>query len=546
MAMKRFAGACVLLIGCLVVWAGGCPPTYIYDFPNGNPPAGDPVPGPQGPAGPQGPEGPAGPQGPQGPAGPQGPEGPQGPAGAAGLSCWDLNGNGVGDPSEDLNGDGLFDASDCRLGAGPGLTVQDQNLALDTAFTDARYWKLGGNADTIPSEDFLGTTDNQTLEFRVNNARALRLEPTSGSPNVVGGLNINGVTPGVVGATIAGGGKVAEANRVTDDYGTVGGGRNNLAGNDIGGTGDASDATVAGGVGNVAGGFSATVVGGYFNRALGQYAFAGGGFSNLADGQSATVVGGFENIVSLTGGSYGTVIGGRSNKIYRGYSIIGGGQDNKIGSPGTEGLGDAFSTIPGGYKNEIRASYGFAAGRQASIGDGHDGVFLFADSTPLSFTSAAANEFAVRCTGGARFVTAVGGGGVPTAGVTLAAGGGSWSTLSDRAAKTGFAAVNVREVLDKLASLSIARWSYRTQDGVRHIGPVAQDFYAAFGVGEDDRHISTVDADGVALAAIQGLYEIVKEKDQALAAQQKRIEALEEQARRLEARLAALESKLAE
>lgn len=520
MAMKKFALAGVL-VGCLVVWGGGCPPTYIYEFPNGDSPAGDPVPGPQGPVG------------------------PQGPAGAAGLSCWDLNGNGVGDLAEDINGDGLFNALDCH-GAGLGLTVDGDGLALDTAFTDAMYWKQSGNGGTTPAANFLGTIDNQPLEFRVNGARALRLEPTGGTPNVLAGLNTNSVTAGVVGATVAGGGKTAETNRVTDDYGTVGGGRNNQAGNNTGSTDDASDATVAGGVGNVAGGFSTTVVGGYFNRAVGNYAFAGGGFSNLADGQSATVVGGFENIVSLTGGSYGTVIGGRSNKIYRGYSTIGGGQDNKIGTPGTEVLGDAFSTIPGGYKNQIKASYGFAAGREASIGEGHDGVFLFADNTPLSFASTVANEFAVRSTGGARFVTAVDGSGVPLAGVTLAAGGGSWNTLSDRAAKANFAAVNAREVLDKLASLSIARWSYRTQDGVRHIGPVAQDFFAAFGVGEDDRHISTVDADGVALAAIKGLYEIVREKDKELAAQQKRMDELEAKARRLESRLSALEAKLVE
>ena len=57
-------------------------------------------------------------------------------------------------------------------------------------------------------------------------------------------------------------------------------------------------------------------------------------------------------------------------------------------------------------------------------------------------------------------------------------------------------------------------WNYKSQDpGIRHLGPIAQDFYAAFRLGEDDKHISTVDEEGVALAAIQGLNEIVKEKD---------------------------------
>jgi len=61
-------------------------------------------------------------------------------------------------------------------------------------------------------------------------------------------------------------------------------------------------------------------------------------------------------------------------------------------------------------------------------------------------------------------------------------------------------------VLDKLVAMPVSEWSYIAQgEGVRHIGPMAQDFAAAFGVGENDTTISTVDADGVALAAIQGL-----------------------------------------
>jgi hypothetical protein len=56
---------------------------------------------------------------------------------------------------------------------------------------------------------------------------------------------------------------------------------------------------------------------------------------------------------------------------------------------------------------------------------------------------------------------------------------------------------------------------------------MAQDFHAAFGVGEDDRHISTVDADGVALAAIQALYGLVQERDLQIAALEQRVAALE-------------------
>ena len=60
-------------------------------------------------------------------------------------------------------------------------------------------------------------------------------------------------------------------------------------------------------------------------------------------------------------------------------------------------------------------------------------------------------------------------------------------------------------VLAKVAQLPIEEWSYKSEEGQRHLGPVAQDFYAAFGLGADDKHITTVDEGGVALAAIKGL-----------------------------------------
>jgi hypothetical protein len=84
---------------------------------------------------------------------------------------------------------------------------------------------------------------------------------------------------------------------------------------------------------------------------------------------------------------------------------------------------------------------------------------------------------------------------------------------SDRNAKEQFKPVSGREVLAKVAALPITEWQYKTQGDARHIGPMAQDFHAAFGTGRDDKHITSVDADGVALAAIQGLNEIVREKD---------------------------------
>jgi hypothetical protein len=83
--------------------------------------------------------------------------------------------------------------------------------------------------------------------------------------------------------------------------------------------------------------------------------------------------------------------------------------------------------------------------------------------------------------------------------------GSSWINASDRRLKQDFAPVDAQAVLEKVAALPLQQWSYKAQPDQKHLGPVAQDFRAAFGLGADDTSIATVDADGVALAAIQGL-----------------------------------------
>jgi hypothetical protein len=100
---------------------------------------------------------------------------------------------------------------------------------------------------------------------------------------------------------------------------------------------------------------------------------------------------------------------------------------------------------------------------------------------------------------------------------------------SAREAKQGFAPVDAAAILAKVAALPLSTWAYTNAPTVRHLGPVAQDFHAAFALGDDDQHIATVDADGVALAAIQGLNA-----------------KLEEQVRDKEAKIESLEKRVAE
>jgi Chaperone of endosialidase len=78
--------------------------------------------------------------------------------------------------------------------------------------------------------------------------------------------------------------------------------------------------------------------------------------------------------------------------------------------------------------------------------------------------------------------------------------------VSDRNAKENFSPINPQTVLARVTAMPVTEWNYKTDQSVEHIGPMAQDFHAAFGLnGPDDKHISVVDEGGVALAAIQGL-----------------------------------------
>ncbi len=113
---------------------------------------------------------------------------------------------------------------------------------------------------------------------------------------------------------------------------------------------------------------------------------------------------------------------------------------------------------------------------------------------------------------------------------------GSLTESSDVNAKENFSPVNGAGVLTRLQDIPITTWNYKADSAsVRHMGPMAQDFYAAFELGRDELHIAPLDANGVALAATQELYRLVQ-------AQQAQIAALEQQNRELTARLTALES----
>lgn len=109
---------------------------------------------------------------------------------------------------------------------------------------------------------------------------------------------------------------------------------------------------------------------------------------------------------------------------------------------------------------------------------------------------------------------------------------GSLQPFSVRAQGTAFTyqgRLNARLVLAKVAALPINEWSYKSQDSsIRHLGRMAQDFKAAFGVGESDTGITTIDADGVGLAAIQNLNQKFETENADLRSEIKELRALVE------------------
>ncbi len=102
--------------------------------------------------------------------------------------------------------------------------------------------------------------------------------------------------------------------------------------------------------------------------------------------------------------------------------------------------------------------------------------------------------------------------------------GDIWTNASSRSLKSGFAAINPLAMLGKLVALPITSWIYKGSAEGTHVGPIAEDFKSAFGPSGDGKSISTVDADGVALVAIQGLNLKLERENVALKA---RLDALE-------------------
>jgi Chaperone of endosialidase len=393
--------------------------------------------------------------------------------------------------------------------------------------------------------EFAGGFDSAVLGGEGNEACDVTDGVGAGTDNLIG--NHNGDANF---SFIAGG----HGNGITGSDSFIGAGLyNDAAGSGaFVGAGDeefsAVEVDAAGFPGNVAGGIDSFVGSGDLNSVTGAGSFIGAGDYTYASQSGNTTAGnqisgtdsfigaGDQNVVGATeaflgsGGnntigssaSYASLLGGNRNNVSGEYASILGGFGNSASGP--------YAIVAGGDGDAAAGTLSFAAGYHADAG--HNGSFVWSDFVSGSATlkDSAVNQFVVRSSGGVYVYSNED----VTTGVALTPGSGTWASVSDRSAKTDIVPLDDDSILAKVAALPVSAWRYKSESGVRHVGPMAQDFYAAFGVGIDDRHITSIDEDGVALAAIKALSEKLERKAGAIgklqrenAAMQRRLAAIE-------------------
>jgi hypothetical protein len=392
----------------------------------------------------------------------------------------------------DLNRNGSFDTTDATI---ISRKIAGFSNAAATAGIPAANLGPGG-ASAVNS--FL-------LSSCVNNGYRITLPSGATSPVIIGGHAANESGTTANGSIIAAGGSEGATctepttgnstrpcrNYVNSDFSTVSGGRANIATEG-----------------------HSTVSGGYANTANALYATVSGGIANAASGLVAVVSGGFYNVAS---GSYSVVSGGDLNRASGSHAAVSGGYINVASG--------SDAVVSGGNRNVASGRVSFASGTRANAI--HDFSFVWGGSDASDTGSSGDGTFTAYAPGGFYFFRGAPGAG----GCTLPAGTVSWSCTSDRNTKTNITSLDARDVLKRVANIPIARWSYKGTESIANIGPMAQDFWREFKLGDSDKSIASMNMSGVALAAIQGLNqklsEQVKAKDREIAALKARLDAIE-------------------
>jgi hypothetical protein len=245
--------------------------------------------------------------------------------------------------------------------------------------------------------------------------------------------------------------------------------------------------------------------GGSNSTAIGLYALAFGD-TNSAESTSSIVFGSGNQVKGAAGFSAGA-----GNRVCDTYGVAL-GNNAKSGGPLINGKCDpdsfnlrGLAAIAIGYNVTADQDHTTAMGKFAS-NNGFTGTFVWSDGSATAsadtFRNTANNEFALRATGGFRFRTNLGG----TTGCNLPAGSGVFNCTSSRTTKENFMMVNGEDVLLRLRNIPVSTWNYISEgQTVRHIGPMAEDFYQAFKLGTGNTSIGVQDLASVSIAAVKAL-----------------------------------------
>ena len=363
---------------------------------------------------------------------------------------------------------------------GAGMTLDGQSVLT---LAGGGFWQLGGNSGTSPDVNYLGTADDQPLVLGVAGQPALTLGVNSS-------IGLGAITNSGFGSISLGLGTTASGYT-----------------------------SVALGNGTTASSYTSTALGGY-TTATNTYATAMGSFTT-AGGNSSIAMGSYSRAV----GDYSTALGeettasGIGSTAMGGYTAATNQFSTAIGCTTTAG---GFASTAIGIGSVATGSSSLAAGMGANAL--HDNSFVWGGSGG-TVASTGPGQFIVQAPGGVGINKNNPASALDVEGTVTAT---TFNPTSDRNAKEKFTPIQAREVLEKVATLPILEWSFKNEPATRHVGPMAQDFHGAFGLGIDDKHIATVDADGVALAAIQGLDQKLEQKETEIAELKARLEKLEQ------------------
>ena len=279
--------------------------------------------------------------------------------------------------------------------------------------------------------------------------------------------------------------------------------------------------------------------GGSNSTASGLYALAFGD-TNYARSTSSIVFGSGNEVKGAAGFSAGA-----GNRVCDTYGVAL-GNNARSGGPYIDGKCDpetfnirGLAAVAIGYNVTADQDHSFAFGKFAS-NNGFQGTFVWSDGAPQAsadtFRNTANNEFAARATGGFRFRTNLGG----TTGCNLPAGSGVFNCTSSRYTKENFMSAN--GVLASLRKVPVTTWNYISEGReVRHLGPMAEDFYAQFRLGTGNTSIGVQDLAGVSIAAVKELDEQLQQKQAEIERLQNEIKTLRTNQTELEKRLQAIE-----